>query len=360
MTPQEPTVALSNLCVCKNPDCKIPYGYCHCGCGEKTNVAKQTRGNRGLIIGQPQRCKLHHIPNENRRKHTFKTEWPDGLCVCGDVNCKIEYGTCHCGCGHKTPICRHTVQKSKSKRGWPSLYFGGHHSGRKPLLRPISGMCVCGKMNCPVPHGTCHCGCGRETTFAKESRPKQNVYAGEFYSYIHGHNRYSEPPQFPKRCKSCGTYESDKFIRSLCAVCYDKAYAKANRTKINDYNLNWCRSHPDKIREQYVRQRSKRPIAGLIRCCKGKCKRREIAFNITEEEFYPLPTHCPVLGIELNYMSTKLGDSSPSLDRLVPSLGYVSGNVKLISMKANRLKAHGTVEELRLVLKYMEENIHGL
>lgn len=39
---------------------EIPYGYCHCGCGQKTVIAKETRANRGTIKGTPVHfCKGH-------------------------------------------------------------------------------------------------------------------------------------------------------------------------------------------------------------------------------------------------------------------------------------------------------------
>lgn len=31
-----------------------PYGYCHCGCGEKTNNAPRTHSNKGIVKGSPQ------------------------------------------------------------------------------------------------------------------------------------------------------------------------------------------------------------------------------------------------------------------------------------------------------------------
>jgi len=32
---------------------KIPYGYCHCGCGQKTTIATKNLSKRGWIKGQP-------------------------------------------------------------------------------------------------------------------------------------------------------------------------------------------------------------------------------------------------------------------------------------------------------------------
>lgn len=47
-------------------------------------------------------------------------------------------------------------------------------------------------------------------------------------------------------------------------------------------------------------------------------------------------------------------DRKPSLDRVVPSLGYVKGNVRVISFRANRIKSDATADELRAVLSYTE------
>lgn len=44
---------------------------------------------------------------------------------------------------------------------------------------------------------------------------------------------------------------------------------------------------------------------------------------------------------------------SPSLDRVIPELGYVPGNVIVISWRANNLKRDATIEELEAVIAYM-------
>lgn len=36
-------------------DSKIPYGFCQCGCGQKTNLASTTNNKRGTIKGKPMR-----------------------------------------------------------------------------------------------------------------------------------------------------------------------------------------------------------------------------------------------------------------------------------------------------------------
>jgi len=38
----------------------IPYGYCHCGCGQKTRIAPQTSAEKGWIRGEPVRYLSGH------------------------------------------------------------------------------------------------------------------------------------------------------------------------------------------------------------------------------------------------------------------------------------------------------------
>lgn len=75
-----------------------------------------------------------------------------------------------------------------------------------------------------------------------------------------------------------------------------------------------------------------------------------LPFNITPNDI-AIPDVCPVLGIPLDG-STR--DNKPSLDKVVPALGYVNGNIRVISFRANRIKSDASPEELRKILSYVE------
>lgn len=84
-------------------------------------------------------------------------------------------------------------------------------------------------------------------------------------------------------------------------------------------------------------------------------KKRAIALGLPfdiEPEDIIVPKVCPVLGILLTVGGAR--DSSPSLDRKIPALGYVKGNVFVISFRANRIKADASVAEITSVLAYMQ------
>ena len=69
-----------------------------------------------------------------------------------------------------------------------------------------------------------------------------------------------------------------------------------------------------------------------------------------------VPEFCSVLKIKLNYQNAGTGyhPDSPSVDRIDPKKGYVRGNVRVISSRANLLKNDATIEELQLVLADLE------
>lgn len=83
---------------------------------------------------------------------------------------------------------------------------------------------------------------------------------------------------------------------------------------------------------------------------RSRAKKRGLPFDITYEDVV-VPEFCPILGIPLKEKGRPgWSDNSPSLDRIIPEKGYVKGNVRVISNRANRIKIDATIEELELVL----------
>lgn len=70
-----------------------------------------------------------------------------------------------------------------------------------------------------------------------------------------------------------------------------------------------------------------------------------------------LPEICPVLGLTLKYVQEKAGcsDDRPSIDRINNAIGYIPGNVRVISWRANRIKNDGTAEEHEMIAQYMRK-----
>jgi hypothetical protein len=107
-----------------------------------------------------------------------------------------------------------------------------------------------------------------------------------------------------------------------------REYYRKNKARVLKNNESWKQTHPEYYLWHSARQRAKQD--GL-----------EFSLPLSSIR---IPVHCPALGVELKWKS---GDSTPTLDRVDNTKGYVRGNVQVISKKANRMKNNATQEELR-------------
>jgi len=86
----------------------------------------------------------------------------------------------------------------------------------------------------------------------------------------------------------------------------------------------------------------------LFHSATKRAKLKKLPFDITKQDIV-VPTHCPILGLELkpnqtgNKSHTK---QSPSLDRIDNNKGYIKGNIQVISHLANAMKQNATRDEL--------------
>lgn len=90
---------------------------------------------------------------------------------------------------------------------------------------------------------------------------------------------------------------------------------------------------------EYLRRRSREePEWALWHRAKKRAAAKRLPFSITLKSVV-IPETCPILGIPL-VIGEGRAPESPSLDRVVPSKGYVTGNCRVISDHANRLKSN--------------------
>lgn len=136
-----------------------------------------------------------------------------------------------------------------------------------------------------------------------------------------------------------------RYARGQCASC--------SKTRVRD--LVHCAFCEEAIRRNQAAARStpNGQIRGLVIRAKGRARNRGIPFDLDVSDLLPIPEVCPVLGIPLVFQAKRMGRNSPSLDRLRPELGYVRGNVRVISQRANGLKSDASADELYAVADYV-------
>jgi len=59
------------------------------------------------------------------------------------------------------------------------------------------------------------------------------------------------------------------------------------------------------------------------------------------------PSHCPVFNMPFIESKSGFNPWSPSIDKIDPKLGYVKGNIQIISVQANSMKRDATPDQLK-------------
>jgi hypothetical protein len=147
-----------------------------------------------------------------------------------------------------------------------------------------------------------------------------------------------------------------QYLREYYAKNKDKWRARAHARQVA-YVEKWASATEEELAERrkkcneyaaktkpWKSRRERRPVAYLLNVARQRCKRTGTEFCITESDL-TMPTHCPLLGTLLNTYAENV-DVHPSIDRINPALGYVPGNVWIISHRANRIKSDASFEEL--------------
>lgn len=91
-------------------------------------------------------------------------------------------------------------------------------------------------------------------------------------------------------------------------------------------------------------------IKRMLVSARSRAKIENLPFNIEYSDII-IPEVCPLLGIKLTLevnpsAKNNACESTVSLDKIVPELGYIKGNIRVISYLANRIKGDVSKELL--------------
>ena len=135
-------------------------------------------------------------------------------------------------------------------------------------------------------------------------------------------------------------------------------YYQRNRDDILAKARKRREQNPEATREAQKAWYSKNWKRNMVTKAKARAKKQGVLFDITVDDL-EFPDVCPVLGCA---MSPGHSDRNfrPSLDKIIPELGYTPENSRVISYRANRIKNDGTLEEHQRIAEYMHNHIHGI
>ncbi len=98
---------------------------------------------------------------------------------------------------------------------------------------------------------------------------------------------------------------------------------------------------------------------------RSRAKRDNVPFNLTLQDLADVATdECPIFHTPFVWGTSLLGKGrtrpdSPTLDRILPELGYIKGNVAFLSYRANRIKDNGTMQEHYDIADFIWNHTHA-
>lgn len=165
-----------------------------------------------------------------------------------------------------------------------------------------------------------------------------------------------------KACRKCGNEKPVTAFQKdpLCTG----GFRHKCRECCNEYTRQWNAKNKEKVRATGRKSRHKRKASDpmqsslkeMLNGARWRARKSGVPFAVTVVDFDP-PILCPVLGIPIDYGRKQTAgpkDDSPSIDRIIPQLGYVPGNVRIMSFRANRIRNNGTLEDFRKLVAFLE------
>lgn len=118
--------------------------------------------------------------------------------------------------------------------------------------------------------------------------------------------------------------------------------------------------HDRELARTYWRlQRLREPWRHLVKQARTKCRRKKVRFDLTYQWARERWTgRCELSGLPFELGRSTAGLFSPSLDRRIPSLGYIQTNCRFILNGINAFKHTGSDAELREICRAILDANH--
>jgi hypothetical protein len=106
-------------------------------------------------------------------------------------------------------------------------------------------------------------------------------------------------------------------------------------------------------------------IKRYLQNARGRAARDNVPFSLSLQDLIDIATdECPIFHTPFVWGVSGLGKGktrpdSPTLDRILPHLGYIKGNVAFLSYRANRIKDNGTMQEHYDIADWIWSHTHA-
>jgi hypothetical protein len=144
----------------------------------------------------------------------------------------------------------------------------------------------------------------------------------------------------------------------VCTDCAQEAYTRRRSTTLKELKERY-HADPLAFRAKEIQRHQAHPkrywAKNAFKHARDRARTKSLPFTITRKYVESLiPDICPVFGTSFVFYGAGSSSlDSPSLDRLHPELGYIEGNVAVISMRANNIKSSASSDAVLKVAEWM-------
>ena len=188
----------------------------------------------------------------------------------------------------------------------------------------------------------------------EEQREKQKERNRKWYASLSEEQKKKHIERVRKYSASLSEEQKEKYKKKK--IEYRASLSEEQRKRKREYDRKRYASFD-------LDQRRNRKIGHMYCHAKKRAEDRNLPFNIIKQDIadaWPKDDYCPALRIALRIRRGNTGptDNSPSLDRVIPHLGYVKGNIAVVSRLANQIMSSARRSEVIKVGKWFDEKYY--
>lgn len=135
-----------------------------------------------------------------------------------------------------------------------------------------------------------------------------------------------------------------------------RRYRSENKEKIKETIKRWRDKNKSEISVNLFENNVNDKVRKMWQSAKERALKYNLPFEIQVDDI-KIPAFCPILNIPLYPGTGKVHRNSPSLDRIIPELGYIPSNIWVISYRANTIKTNASKDELIEFSMWVLENL---
>lgn len=142
-----------------------------------------------------------------------------------------------------------------------------------------------------------------------------------------------------------------------CRAISSKKWKTANPDKAKRSLYQWRKKNPVAYKKLYLKYREKHPLryraTRLVKTARANAIQKKVPFNLTLQFVFDKMKSglCEETGLKFVISKDVRNPFSPSIDKIIPSLGYIEGNVRIILWALNAFKSNYSDAEIYPIAK---------